>query len=119
MFTKNLEVVQAHIIPRQADGKSVFPPRLQGSHERKVRVRSTETVHDWFVRCVNDVLRGDPRDCTVEDNLALFLIVTWDVDRAISRISVQALCSEETLIDYYLNSKAESAECMGANFSGV
>ena len=71
----------------------------------KGRISTTESLHDWFKRCVDRGLGGQIEDCTIEDNLAVFVVVHWR-HQLVSYINFQALVTiDASLVDFYLDDK--------------
>ncbi|WP_437671982.1 hypothetical protein [Sorangium sp. So ce131] len=93
------------VLKAKGENRSSFPRSWQLEHGR---IGATESVHKWFVRCVNDHLGGDLGHCQVADRLAVFVVVHWRND-VIAYLNFQALVTVGgTLEDYYLDSSTEA-----------
>jgi hypothetical protein len=74
-------------------GRKTFPRDLP---EGSVRRSRSEPAHTWLRRCVDTHFAGDVTRVTVEENLALFLVVRWD-GGTVSYANLQALWAEVAL----------------------
>ena len=82
-------------------GEATFPAN---SNPSAVRTATTETVHDWFRRCVDQVLGGRIESCQIEENCAAFFTIQWvpgNRGRVLSYANLQVLVAEAVLDEYY------------------
>jgi len=87
---------------REPIGKRAFPPSVT---KEEIRIAESETVHSWFVRCVERFMDDGKalRNWQIEEDLAIFALIEWDVpDRRISACSINAIKTPVGLEDYYL-----------------
>jgi hypothetical protein len=71
----------------------------------------TETIHDWFVRCINKFMpsQADLERWRITENLAIFALVEWShPGRQLQTCSINVLKSEASLEDYYLDKIVEA-----------
>lgn len=93
------------LLKAKGEGQSSFPRNWRLEHGR---IGAVESVHRWFVRCVDDHLGGDHGRCQVADRLAVFAIVRWRKEM-LAYVNCQALVTiGGTLEDYYLDPYVEA-----------
>lgn len=93
------------VLKAKSGGRSSFPRSWELDHGH---ISTTEPVHNWFVRCIDDHLDGNVGRCQVADRLAVFVVVDWQ-GVTISYVNCQALVTiGGTLEDYYLDSSVET-----------
>jgi hypothetical protein len=89
------------------NGRSVsaFPPRLD---EQTARKKAGETLDKWFIRMVDLFCDGDPKTWAIEDNIAIFMRLSWGPKERLVYANVQTIVAACDLEDYYLGMKAEA-----------
>ncbi len=109
MFTIQLQNILEQINPGdRPGGYCAFPSVFYDENKQKVlRLGAADTIHEWFKRIVDNILGGDPDACTVEANLAVFIVIHWD-NRIIQYASVQVLWAEASLLDFYCDEHLRS-----------
>lgn len=82
-------------------GKSVFP---SGWNARDFRLDEGQNLRTWFVDCVNECFSGQPDQCCLEKNVAVFLDLVAK-DNIIVKLSCQvvAVSDKLDLEDLYLD----------------
>jgi hypothetical protein len=100
-FSAGVDSLLAVIDPGNTkQGTRAFPV---GVNTRDLVMKGSETYHDLFTRVVSGPLGGDVSKCAVEEDLAVFLGVTWDDYSVIQRCHVVALKTENCDLAYYLS----------------
>jgi hypothetical protein len=86
---------------RAHGGRSAFP----GGYSLE-RAAATETTADWFRRCVDLYMNGDPRRCAIDDHLQIGVVGVLDTNKAgeVGYLNLQAVVVREgfDLDDLYL-----------------
>ncbi len=99
-FSAGVDSLLAVIDPGNAkQGSRSFPA---GINMRDLVMKGNDTYFDLFTRVVNGFLGGDVRKCAVEEDLAVFLGVTWNDYTVIQRCHIVALKTENCDLAYYL-----------------
>ncbi len=86
-------------------GESAFPPLLD---EAGTRRNTGETLRRWFVRVVDQFCGGDPKRSAIEDNIAVFMKLSWTQRKRLIYANVQTIVAACDLEDYYLGVNAEA-----------
>ncbi|MGC8539932.1 MAG: hypothetical protein ACP5QA_04800, partial [Phycisphaerae bacterium] len=76
-----------------------FPAKLNKTDPRQM---TGENCHAWFVRLVDQCCDRNPAIAGIEENIAILATLIWKEGRLVYA-SVQALVTEQTLEDYYLD----------------
>ena len=101
-FTESLHHVLLNLRQRGGgpkQGHGTFPAEIAG---KDIRVGDNEPPEQWFRRLVGDYLGGDLWRCQIEDNLALFLQLTWGDGRILeARVQAFAVVGGRTLAEVY------------------
>jgi hypothetical protein len=79
---------------------TAFPHGLNATDTRRDKA---ETLHQWFVRLVDQYCGGDPRLVAVEENIAIFANFAWRKDRLIYASVPTLVVIEGSLEDFYLD----------------
>lgn len=100
--TNALAVIAAY---GRKNGKAYFPRGVESRALR--RISESESIHDWFTRCVNEGLDGDDiTQCCIEDNIGLFAEVEW-FKGYLKYVNCQAIvCISGNLRDFYCDKNA-------------
>jgi len=93
--------------------ESIFPQRYIAADGRRV---SGEATHAWFRRLVDAYCDGDPKRSSIEDNIAVFLKLTWRHRTELHFASIQTLVTPCDLDDYYLECPADEAIYLRLDF---
>ena len=104
LFSVGVDNLLQSIRPYGRD-TSAFPPSLD---ETGARRRPGENLHQWFVRVVDHFCGGDPKRTAVEDNIAVFVKLSWKNGKRLTYANVQTVVAACDLEDYYLGPNAEA-----------
>jgi hypothetical protein len=80
---------------------TAFPPTLDEANARK---HPGESLHNWFIRIVDEQCSGDPKRTALEDNIAVFVKLAWQGKKRLTYANVQTLVASCDLEEYYLDS---------------
>ncbi|MCL4205670.1 MAG: hypothetical protein KJ000_24575 [Pirellulaceae bacterium] len=84
---------------------SCFPQNL---NEQQSRRRAGESLHDWFVRLVDQFCEGEPKRYALERNLAIFALMGWQKGRILSFANIQTIVTTCELDAYYVEAQGEA-----------
>ena len=104
LFSVGVDTLLQAVRPYGRD-VSAFPPAL---NETEARRSPGETLHQWFMRVVNQFCDGDPKRTAIEDNIAVFVKLSWKDRKRLIYANVQTVVAECDLDDYYLGENAEA-----------
>lgn len=83
----------------QPQGQRAFPEKVELA---LLRFQGTETIKQWFGRCVKSFMPKDVEQWRqVEENLAVFAVVSWGADNELEFVTINALKTECSLKDYH------------------
>ena len=91
---------------------SSFPPRWSVAQGR---IGAGETIHDWFVRCVDQCLGGNIGPCTVAENIAIFAVLRWH-KKTIFYLNCQALVTLDCSLDEFYCDGAKKAQYLRLDY---
>jgi hypothetical protein len=86
-------------------GSTSFPRTLI---EADARRDTDEPLHQWFVRVVDRFCGGEPKRTAIEDNIAVFVKLSWANRTRLSYASIQTVVATFDLDDYYIDGVGES-----------
>ena len=81
----------------QPEGRGAFPERVD---QALLRFQGTETVKQWYDRCVAAFMPEGIHAWSLEENLAAFAILTWRPDNELNFVTINVLKTECSLKDY-------------------
>src|SRR5438128_1694706 len=103
-FSQGVDTLLMQVQPRGARPETTFP---QGLHDSDTRRGADETLHQLFVRLVNQYCVGDPNLVAIEENIAVFATFKWRIGR-LHYASISTIVAENTLEDLYLDDTARA-----------
>lgn len=95
-----LQAVQPH-----GRAASAFPPSLDETESRRI---PGEKLQRWFVRVVDLFCEGEPKRAALEDNIALFVKLSWKDRQRLIYANIQTVVAACDLDGYYLDRDAEA-----------
>jgi len=104
LFSVGVDTLLQAVRPYGRDA-SAFPPAFD---ETEARRNPGERLHEWFVRVVNRFCGGDPKRTALEDNIAVFVKLSWKDKKRLIYANIQTVVVACDLDDYYLGANAEA-----------
>lgn len=104
LFSDAVDALLQAVRPYGRDS-SEFPPALD---ETDARRNPGETLHEWFVRVVDQFCGGNPKRTALEDNIAVFVNLSWRHRKRLVHANVQTVVAACDLDDYYLMPTGEA-----------
>src|SRR5437667_11792064 len=103
-YSSGIDNVLWHLNPqKRPHGEAHFP---KGWAFGAGPIKSSDSLADWFKRCLDLLPDHDPGACQVEENFGLFVSVAWgsrDGERFLRYVNAQAIVvNDATLADLYL-----------------
>ncbi len=109
MFSPGATNILALLNPgRRPRGSSCFP-RAWKNHNGKGRIGKSESIRDWFVRCVDNILECDIQSCQSEENLAFFAVVKW-TKKEVYFANCQALIVHGGSLEEFYDGKCDDCQ---------
>ncbi len=93
-----------NVIRPHSRSETQFPRTLK---DDQIRRKSSESLHTWFVRMVDESCKGDIEQVAIEDRLAIFARFRWNKEELIYA-NIQTIITETSLEDYYLSGAEEA-----------
>jgi len=78
------------------EGTTCFPPRITPGD---LKVRKDEDLHHWFESFVDHCLGGEPRACSIEEDIALAGFVSWEAQNILTAAAMHAIVTPGGCID--------------------
>jgi hypothetical protein len=104
LFSVGVDTLLQAVRPYGRDA-SAFPRSLD---EIQARRNPGETLHQWFVRVVDQFCDADPKRTAIEDNIAVFIKLSWRDRRRLVYANIQTVVAACDLEDYYLGENADA-----------
>jgi hypothetical protein len=103
MFSDSASNLLTILNPNNRPSGITYYPKHLRERGQETKVPTSETIPDWFKRCVDEILEGDIGSCQIEENIAFFAIIKWNNNK-VNYINLQALVTTGgTLEDFYCN----------------
>lgn len=95
-----LVALSAHDRP---EGPSGFPASITRRNRHLLRCSQSESLSEWFRRCIAEFCQNDPAACELEKNMGIFAYLDWDEPDILAHASIVVLCADCSLDEYRRN----------------
>lgn len=120
-FADAIATFLSTIRPWDRRSETCYPPKMSGGDSSR---SGSGSLHEWFVKMVDQFCDGDPAVWALELNLAVFAHFRWNGNQLIYA-NIQALRTTRELADYYCEESVGATylrldfdyETLGALFS--
>lgn len=97
-FSHGIDNLLLYLRPYVDVGKSAFPPKLT----REVAwLKDNEHILEWFVRCVDQPMDGNPERWRIEEDIACFAYVEWSKGQRLKYANIQMFRTLMPLDEFY------------------
>lgn len=105
MFSYSSEILLRKLNPyRELNGERHYPSQLKNKQSVS-KISKSESIQQWFIRIVKEILDGNIEICQIENNIAVFATIKWS-NNQINYINFQSLITIGGNLQQYFNNSS-------------